>query len=1371
MHQPRIFPAAGSALFRPRTLFSSLRLVSLSCSAALMVATLSPSRLAAQVADDEGSTEAAVEQSAEKSSIEGRVFNLRTNLYINRAQVEILGSSRRAFTNQFGEFELYGLEPGKYTIRVTFTGLASQTRSVEVAGGETAQENFYLNEEVIGQGAGAKSEEDKNVFELEEFEVKASESFQDFSELALQEERFSPNLKNVVATDAYGIIAQGNVGEFVKFVPGVQVEYGGTYSSGADATQIQIRGFSAEQTQITMDGIPISNAQPGTLSPAVGLDMLSINNASRVEVIKVPTADQPAVGLGGTVNLVSKTAFEYPKPTFRLRTYFSGNSENLDFFSKTPGPMAEKTYKTRPSFEMSFAYPINDWVGFSLNMSAVSQANENHTIKTSWRSDPDMGRPDIVKEGGTVEVDGYTYPVWIEEDPRFSTWQQAYGSDWKEWYGSLNDAQKLEMFGHPDMTDEQIVEAYNQVKWIPVYENGEFVGAQSPNDVQRKLDTLPIWYDDDGNPVGPVFFDAAHPWLNNISVTDSPRTSERRSASLKFDFRPLDGMVATLNYQVSTFSDQDAGRRFTLNAGTGNTQSVAKMGNDFIISRDGAGTAGLDLDALDRDGETQSGYFKVSYIKGPWDIRGYISYSSSTAKLVSVENGHFSQMDLKMGGIDRAEIRGFADDGLPDEVVFYRYVTDENGDPTGEEIELDPADLSNYAVSGIDQDDPQASRLRVKAGNTESQSTITASKFDVRRDLDFIPGDFMNLAIKVGGDYEKREESKSGRGTGYVYQYVGESGVTLNLDDFKDEYYVNVDPGFGFTPREWPDLSKLYGFFLDHPESFSDTYDTRFIGTDGNPESGNTAAAQNWVEYFNTNKAVTETKTSYYAQIEGEFFNNRLTIVAGARYEEKAREGRLGYKDNNWARLRFDDDANGDKIRDVARNILISDYSQAQQELFSLLYPDGEDALEPFVITSPPKLGDALAEFGLNNEDLSQYSQLPAEFQNALRTLWGMYEEAGLVYADGRPFTVDGMFDENGNLALVQENTLQAVKMQYLPDYEVDENSKGRLKPVISAAFDLTDNWMIRASWAKQYSNPPYEGDNGILRQTSYNEDDMVLTTNNPNIKTASTNQYDLGVAYFSDSGGKFALNSFFSIEENSPISVSYTPGANRDKWEQILRELGYDENSQYWRDGWKVNTSVNASSTYFRYGYELEVKQQLSVLGDWGKYFYVYGSISHQFESRGSINEEESDQSVFEEPVEPKLFASGGLSITYKRFRGLFNFTWENKRVTGYDEVLIWADPTVGNAAWYGPLAATSDELDQPYLVQVKKIQPEDFRLDVTLSYRMTDHLTLDFSARNVTNSRPYDRLEGPGLPVYRQETEASNYGVNFTFGVTASY
>jgi hypothetical protein len=47
----------------------------------------------------------------------------------------------------------------------------------------------------------------------------------DGAAIAINEQRFAPNIKNVVSADALGDVMDGNVGEFLKFMPGITAEY------------------------------------------------------------------------------------------------------------------------------------------------------------------------------------------------------------------------------------------------------------------------------------------------------------------------------------------------------------------------------------------------------------------------------------------------------------------------------------------------------------------------------------------------------------------------------------------------------------------------------------------------------------------------------------------------------------------------------------------------------------------------------------------------------------------------------------------------------------------------------------------------------------------------------------------------------------------------------------------------------------------------------------------------------------------------------------------------------------------------------------------------------------------------------------------
>ena len=75
--------------------------------------------------------------------------------------------------------------------------------------------------------------------------------------------------------------------------------------------------------------MPVSNAAPGSLSHQVGLDMLSINNASRVEVNYSPTPESQGMALAGSVNVVPRSSFGFSRPVFNGSVYLNMRDDVL----------------------------------------------------------------------------------------------------------------------------------------------------------------------------------------------------------------------------------------------------------------------------------------------------------------------------------------------------------------------------------------------------------------------------------------------------------------------------------------------------------------------------------------------------------------------------------------------------------------------------------------------------------------------------------------------------------------------------------------------------------------------------------------------------------------------------------------------------------------------------------------------------------------------------------------------------------------------------------------------------------------------------------------------------------------------------------
>src|SRR5687768_15496668 len=64
------------------------------------------------------------------ATIEGHVLHVGTGNYLNNAQVEVVGTGIRTFTNPYGEYRISNVPTGSVTLRVVYTGLPDQTQTL-----------------------------------------------------------------------------------------------------------------------------------------------------------------------------------------------------------------------------------------------------------------------------------------------------------------------------------------------------------------------------------------------------------------------------------------------------------------------------------------------------------------------------------------------------------------------------------------------------------------------------------------------------------------------------------------------------------------------------------------------------------------------------------------------------------------------------------------------------------------------------------------------------------------------------------------------------------------------------------------------------------------------------------------------------------------------------------------------------------------------------------------------------------------------------------------------------------------------------------------------------------------------------------------
>ncbi|MGF7146889.1 TonB-dependent receptor [Sphingomonas zeicaulis] len=124
---------------------------------------------------------------------------------------------------------------------------------------------------------------------------------------SIEIKRESIGIVDVAASDEIGQLPDRNVAEVIERLPGVGVQY-----DQGEGRYVAIRGIPSDLNNYTVNGFELGNPDGNTRR--LPLDIVSGQLLNRVEVTKAKTAELDGQGIGGTVNLVTQTAFDFKDP-------------------------------------------------------------------------------------------------------------------------------------------------------------------------------------------------------------------------------------------------------------------------------------------------------------------------------------------------------------------------------------------------------------------------------------------------------------------------------------------------------------------------------------------------------------------------------------------------------------------------------------------------------------------------------------------------------------------------------------------------------------------------------------------------------------------------------------------------------------------------------------------------------------------------------------------------------------------------------------------------------------------------------------------------------------------------------------------------
>jgi iron complex outermembrane recepter protein len=304
-------------------------------------------------------------------TIEGRVLNTSRGEFVEKARITLEGTERETFTDSLGQYSFSDVPPGTARVHVFYTGHKTETAVVTVVAGQAVQHDFELAD--LGPTAAGET------VKLSKFVVETSKEM-DGAAIAINEKRFASDIRNVIAADEFGPMADGNVGELLKTVPGVALDY-----VGGAAMNISLNGVPTGYVPVTMNGFPLaSTTATAPMARDVELVNVATNNLARIEVLHSPTPEMPGNALAGSVNMVPRSAFDRAKPQLTTNLYWLMR-DDVRTLKPTPGPTREKTYKIHPGFDFSFVDPVTKNFGFTISGGTSQQYQPTYFVQTNWR--------------------------------------------------------------------------------------------------------------------------------------------------------------------------------------------------------------------------------------------------------------------------------------------------------------------------------------------------------------------------------------------------------------------------------------------------------------------------------------------------------------------------------------------------------------------------------------------------------------------------------------------------------------------------------------------------------------------------------------------------------------------------------------------------------------------------------------------------------------------------------------------------------------------------------------------------------------------------------------------------------------------------
>ncbi|NII23535.1 TonB-dependent receptor [Pseudoflavitalea sp. X16] len=237
---------------------------------------------------------------AQQAIIKGKITDVVNQEVLTGATVALAGTNNIAATDVNGEFLIYA-KPGNQQLIVRYLGYRDTTIALELKASESRALHIGLSSTYARLSSVV-------VMGLLQGQAKA-----------LNQQKNADNIKNVIAADQIGRFPDPNAAEALQRVPGVNIE-----RDQGEGRYVFVRGLAPQFTNVSVNGEQIPSPEADVRY--VALDAIPADQLASIEVSKSLTPDMDGDAVGGSVNLITRTA---QSKTPRINASVAGGYNHL----------------------------------------------------------------------------------------------------------------------------------------------------------------------------------------------------------------------------------------------------------------------------------------------------------------------------------------------------------------------------------------------------------------------------------------------------------------------------------------------------------------------------------------------------------------------------------------------------------------------------------------------------------------------------------------------------------------------------------------------------------------------------------------------------------------------------------------------------------------------------------------------------------------------------------------------------------------------------------------------------------------------------------------------------------------------------------